>query len=1141
MKKILFTLTILATLLFASSCQSDWDNGFKGGGTTDKDGFLLNLNVSNSSINTRMNIPSEEGEDDINVLHLLFFQGSGAQTFVDAVEIKDEDGYPLDLSMPLQVRFQNTPTLNNNTHYRILVVANIDAYIPTDVDTWLNSFNGVNFSTAVSEQIDVSTVFNGTNNQIASNRLLMTATVEKLANREEVSVPLMRAVVRLDVEMATRLAADYTLVSASVWNVPRETSIWNATYNNYSNIIPGRDVLRVDGVVGNTIKGQLYTFGNRQNQVSQNDLRTTAVVLGIEHNGVISYYRVNVSLPFAGQDLMRNTVHNITVNHVLGDGVKVGDLNAATPEEAERVAYGRNNSLLQVTVNNTDMDSRGVILIDGGNVLVIPTNRIVFSPEGGMREFTIFTYSPDGSARLAATNITMDTGLSTILSGNSLTVSATPSVDERKGIIELIFGNIRARIDVVQESSTVEFLELNLNMNDISAFSNGAAPGTTFPIPMATPDGLPNFVQVTASSEWVATMYNDEYFGFFGTTSRMIFGDPDNINTFQVQALQENEEMNTRYGFVIVSLVSNPNINRVLVLRQEGTDIVSIFAYGDPTVELLTTEERTTYFNAGGVLVTNRGSGTNRYRITHSVAGLLPGDAGIFFTAGGAHFTITERDETTPGVTILTVESNGINPMDGSPLTGRIGLRSPQGGFAAINLEQDFYTLTLEHSTPHNIPITGGKSVPVTVDIESTLTWSATIAMSNNTATDGTGRRLVQHAAKFVDQYGNTLVEGQNYPSSTQFLVEFPKVYYPNRHINISATVTVKLVGTSLQRTFTAHQNRLDRSNQQYAPAAGRNQVVAMNLRGSGADYGVLSTGTGGWAQGWSWLVLNTSSTAIPTTFITTGGGTGTATTTSLNATDLNGTNFRDVNLLNVVALGASTVATVWTRNNGVNEFIDSDRGWVVFSQQNAGTDLNVINMPTSPIRRNPGYPSVLGRNSLTTTPVEIYPDHVDTKIQQFFLGNGIVGKTPLTSVVGGRLLGQWGAPNAWYTYMNVGDLPPSAVITHRGISNSQDALLVVDVENGFMFLGEAQIFGNSYAATGGNMTEDQIAYRDNVAYFIGNAARYGTHFTDMFMEEGRTGRFSHSQPQPAPWSSYWDASGNNGTDNRGVPTKGGL
>jgi hypothetical protein len=799
MKKLLFTLTILAALLFASSCQSDWDNGFNGGGTAGTDGFRLNLNVSNSSINTRMNIPSEEGEDDITMLHLLFFEGSGAQTFVDAVEIKDEDGDPLDLSMPLQVRFHNTPTLNNNTHYKILVVANIDTYLSTNVDTWLSSFNGVDFNTAVSRQLELDG-FNASN-RIASNRLLMTATVEKPANREDVSVPLVRAVVRLDVEMATRLAAEYTLVSASVWNVPRETSIWNDAHNNYSNIISGRAVQRMDGVVGNTIKGQLYTFGNRQTSVSQNDLHTTAVVLGIEHNGVINYYRVNVSLPFSGQDLARNTVHNVTVNLVLGDGVKIGDPGITTVEEAERAAYGSNNSLLQVTVNNTDMDSRGVILIDGGNVLVIPTNRIVFSPEGGMREFTIFSYSPDGSARLGVSAITMDTGLLAVLAGNSLTVSATPSVDERKGFIELVFGNIRARIEVIQESSSVEFLELNLNMNDISTFPNGAAPGTVIPMPMETPDGLPNFVQVTASSEWVATMYNDEYFGFFGTTNRMIFGDPNINNTFRVQALQENEEMNTRFGFVIVSLVSNPNINRVLVLRQEGTDIVSVFAYDDPT-EVLT--DARTYFTARGAVVTNRGSGTNKFRITHSEAGLLPGDAGVFFTSGGTIFKV----ETEPGAsnteTILTVTT--IADYNSSLTTrhsGRIGLRSPQGGFAEMNLEQGFFTFSVPNPATERVIPRGGGSTSIVVTatetsgptadpITTSVNWSAVF---NNAISN-----IWHNDAMIV--WGNTgaapSISNATGTNLGSFIVTYPRLRINQVGVSPTSTVTVGIDGTGI-------------------------------------------------------------------------------------------------------------------------------------------------------------------------------------------------------------------------------------------------------------------------------------------------------------------------------------------------------
>jgi hypothetical protein len=59
----------------------------------------------------------------------------------------------------------------------------------------------------------------------------------------------------------------------------------------------------------------------------------------------------------------------------------------------------------------------------------------------------------------------------------------------------------------------------------------------------------------------------------------------------------------------------------------------------------------------------------------------------------------------------------------------------------------------------------------------------------------------------------------------------------------------------------------------------------------------------------------------------------------------------------------------------------------------------------------------------------------------------------------------------------------------------------------------------------------------NNIVDFLAKAAAYGSHFTDLLMEEGEDfgdGRVA----QPAPWDEYWDDSANGGTDNRLKPIK---
>ena len=394
MKKIFYTLTILTTLFFASSCQSDfWNDDYRGSGNTgtaNGDGFSLRLSVPSGNISTRSTIAPEDGEDVVHSLHLLFFEATGEQAFRGHVTLCPGDySNTFDLSEMIRVRFDSpldyAENLNHHTHYTILVVANVDDYVVNSftpyasMAEWLDSFKGMDLNAAInSRQLLVSAFHRGSqnnpdNNIICRNELPMSAIVDRPANVEEVAAPLTRVVVRLDVELHSRVARTHRVVSASVWNVPRYASLWRTPANFPVAQIMRGYVQRVDasnnayfydsnrGIHG--FFGGLYTFENRQTRISHGDHHTTAVIIGlreVDENGnwvgEPEFHRVNVNLPFSGQNLQRNTVHNIRVNHILGPGTT-----GVTIAEAEDRAYNRNNSQLQVSINDSDMDDRGVI------------------------------------------------------------------------------------------------------------------------------------------------------------------------------------------------------------------------------------------------------------------------------------------------------------------------------------------------------------------------------------------------------------------------------------------------------------------------------------------------------------------------------------------------------------------------------------------------------------------------------------------------------------------------------------------------------------------------------------------------------------------------------------------------------------
>ena len=91
----------------------------------------------------------------------------------------------------------------------------------------------------------------------------------------------------------------------------------------------------------------------------------------------------------------------------------------------------------------------------------------------------------------------MDDGISVGLSGKTLTVSATMLSnvkDQRSGIIELSFGNLKATIDIVQLEGGDLYLKLNPKSIPYFANTGVAAP------PIA----------VEGSGDWEATIYPRE-------------------------------------------------------------------------------------------------------------------------------------------------------------------------------------------------------------------------------------------------------------------------------------------------------------------------------------------------------------------------------------------------------------------------------------------------------------------------------------------------------------------------------------------------------------------------------------------------------------------------------------------------------
>jgi hypothetical protein len=1037
MKKLLLLFTILMTAMLGTSCLSDDLNG--GGKNPTEGSFLLSLDIQDGVRNMRSTVAAEPGESDVQTLHLLFFEASGDQEFVEFIVLENEDvNVPLRMSTPIRVDFTGR-SLNPVIVYRILIVANIGNYVG-DLDNWLASFQGTTYRDAENAVLNINLLIG---QGVSPQSLLMSATARKELSQDVVSATLMRGVTRFDVQINPDVSVlGYSLAEASVWNVPTVNGIWNPARNDY-----GTHTRRFNGIFveeSTGFRGGLYAFENNVTSSAQNDTKTTCLILGIrDASNVLTYYRVNVNVAGAAQFLQRNHVYNVVVTGIRGPG-------AATEEEAYTGAV----SLLDVSFNSWNMENMGLIMYDGENIMAVPTNRITFGAGGGSNPYLVFTYSPDPNLRLTISRSELPAGITANLLGNSLTVSAEASTDAKNGFIELAFGNLRSVIEISQVGYHEEYLILKMlgrdeemGINDIPEF------------PSTPVSGMPGNVQVNASGNWIARIHNPGFtFESGNSAATRIEGVPG--GTFTVATTGTNTEPIPKYAFIVVMLAENPDISQVLVLSQSGAGRID-----------LTPEYQTAInFNANGGAIGNNVFNANSHGLPITVQ--IAGTHAAFF-----RYEIENLPDGTRNITVL---ANGIN-MSGNiyEATLRMFITGQLITERTIPIRQATHSLTV--STPTTSVATAG-GLSQNIIVTSSVPWTATVATISGSAPDG--RRLVRHEATLEDQYGNPIVPGTEYNDNTQLRVRFPKVYYPNRQIPISANVTVS-IGGLLSKTVSVTQVPLNDRG-----------FTSQNLIGTTWWWGALSTTGDRYFQAWAGAVQ-----AVPGhRHIGSMTGDGLGSLTAANAAVNSETTY-----LHVTAHGAATFNN-WAV---VTNFMDADRGWTVISVQ--GNLLGAINNATSPIRR-------AGYNNLVFDPdasnANIFTGHSNTKVYQFLMERG---NTSLS-------INDPDITNFWNDGINTsipGPWPNSAVVLMTKLGRAQ---LLIDIENRFLYIGESQIFWYVGMAADALRPWGQ-RYLDNLMYFLGNASRYGTHFTDMLLEE--VGPAAHPNAQPAPWDDVWG-------DNRG-------
>jgi len=190
-----------------------------------------------------------------------------------------------------------------------------------------------------------------------------------------------------------------------------------------------------------------------------------------------------------------------------------------------------------------------------------------------------------------------------------------------------------------------------------------------------------------------------------------------------------------------------------------------------------------------------------------------------------------------------------------------------------------------------------------------------------------------------------------------------------------------------------------------------------------------------------------------------------------------------------------------WTAVN--NYRTSTNNGFVAFfGDMNGAGNLGAYNSAASPLF-NAGY---VIANSAAPYTSNLNTAVSSTKVYQFLTTQG---HTPISSVSG--------TFNGDGTSTDIPTIPAGAV----PVLTKSNGLprLIIDPVNNFIYCGDCQTFDGGTAADG------RATFDDNLMYYIANAAKYGTNFTDMFIEDGQP------NAAPAPWDPIWGA-------NAGVPSK---
>lgn len=840
MNKFLFLIALLTLAL--SSCVNE-PEGPNEGPKKDLGSLKFRITVSNGlqaagGLQTKAETMGGyiADESKINKLTFLFFEMTpdGSGVFEGYHQVTEDDFTEVvndattgTKSFQIEMKFDDKSGLSKSGTYNFLAIANIvGTYFQTETElqAFLDNLkeNGkteTELKNSMVKYVAGQATVDYTKPLVKKDNLPMTGSGSKAKEEEEVALKLVRTMSRFDVQC---VATGYTLASADIYNVFSYPPVFEDVVPNYEQgrtaYFYGLKHTPNPGITDdNAIAGGLYVPVNNVESPSQNDKKTTCLVVGLKEDasGNTYYYRVNFNAKGVGQYLKRNNIYKLQIT-------KVNSTSHSTAADAYTNSAA---SDLVYSINTWDRDEDGLILTDGDNMLALPTVKASFTAIEEVREYNIFTsgvgtlemYRYIASSRVYEK---VDNGVEVDLlegeanfkvkrQGNKLIISVKDYANNvREAQLRFKFAGMSGDMIISQDGLAKKSLHLS-HMN-IPTYPSGVSGDKSFYDVVNDPI----IVNSSGTSDaWTATILLSSGFSFSQTEEDLVATGHDGDIIPAIYSLKANSSEKTLTNFILVSLdEDDANHRNVVVMKQNGSTEFSIIP-----------NSQSVSFEADGKLYPNQ---SNEFTVRSSSEDQWHIDVknNAYDSDNKKKFKLeyyNEVEEKFVPVTLPWRPTGStflfrVNPVGENffgehqaELLIQQNLNETTGEAAntkSIGLIQEDYKLTIE---AQEFASWKGENVEVKVVLEgSTKTMSATLDQS--ITLDG----ITLDDPIYGGEYKATFADGTSQMTNVQvsnFTVVVPPIQPPYGYFvtgNSTVTIKIKIDDTGIEKTLVITQGK---------------------------------------------------------------------------------------------------------------------------------------------------------------------------------------------------------------------------------------------------------------------------------------------------------------------------------------------